>query len=105
MARECSPRSVCEQTKAVAQTHADLLDVEDSRSDGGELDRQWQSIQPAAQIDHGRLIRCGQLECAGRRRRPVCKQHDCLVLLQVGELLACISRWEFQRSNGHHVLT
>ena len=57
LARQGRPASPGEQGEPVGQPIEDLLSGEDAGPNGGELDRQRQPVEPAAQLGDGRLVR------------------------------------------------
>ena len=57
MSRQRGAAPAGQQRKPVRQTITNLLNGEDSRPDGRQLDGQWQSVETATEIDHRRLIR------------------------------------------------
>src|SRR5437868_15325864 len=87
MTRECRATAAGEQRKSVSQAIEDLFHAEGSGSDGREFKRQRQSVEPAAQRHDHRLVRAVELERARCRSRPLTKQHDGFVLLQLSEWL------------------
>ena len=70
MPRQGSAASAGKQAEPVGQAIKDLLGGQDTRPDRGELDRQRQAVEPAAQIYDRRLVGDGQLERARCRRSP-----------------------------------
>ena len=79
MARQRGAAPAGQQAEPVGQPVEDLLHGEDPGPDRGQLDRQRQAVEPAAQVDDRRLVGGGQLERARGRRRPLGEQHDRLV--------------------------
>ncbi len=60
-----------EQGEPVGQAVEDLLRREDPGPDRGELDGQWQAVEPTDQVGHCRPVGGGQLERARGRGRPL----------------------------------
>src|SRR6266851_8298469 len=97
MTRKRSAAASRKQAEPVSQAIEDLLSAKDAGSYGRELDRQWKTVEPAAQINDGPLIRGGQLEGARSRGRTLHEQHDGLVLSKPSERFGRASRRQFER--------
>ncbi|GAA1688101.1 hypothetical protein GCM10009733_100900 [Nonomuraea maheshkhaliensis] len=92
-----------EQPEPVVEAFEDLLGGQHPRPDRGQLDRQRQAVEAAAQVGHGGLVGRGQLERAGACRGPLGEQADRLVPPQLRERRAG-GRRQVERRYGHHVL-
>src|SRR2546428_1995421 len=104
MTRECRATAAGEQRKSVSQAIEDLLLTEDSGSDGRELKRQRQSVEPAAQRDDHCLARARELPRARCRCRPLTKQRNGFVLSQAIEWFRSFFRRHLYRRNGNNLL-
>src|SRR3989442_5723736 len=104
MTRERRAASAGEQRKSVSQAIEDLLHTEDSGSDGRQLKRQRQSVEPATQRDDHCLVRVREFPRARCRCRPLTEQHDGFVLSQLSDWLRSVSWRYLQRSNTDDVL-
>jgi hypothetical protein len=93
--QECEP---------VGQPIEDLFGREDSGPNGGQLDRERQTVEAAAQLDDGCLVRAGQLEgsrCGGSALGEQC--HG-LVLPKLGEWLIAVGRRKPERRHRDDML-
>jgi hypothetical protein len=97
MTREGGAAPSRQQTEPVGQAVEELLRGQDPRSDRRKLDRQRQTVEPAAEIHDGRLVRGGQLEAARCRQRPLREQQDRLVLSQPGQWPGSDGRGQLER--------
>ena len=82
MARQRGAAGAGQQAEAVAQPLENLLHGQDPRPDRGQLDRQRQAIEPAAQVGDSPPVGLGQLEGAGRRPGAFDEERHSLVLAQ-----------------------
>ena len=83
----------------------DLVHGEDPRPDRRELDRERQTVEPAAQIHDRPLVGGGQLEPAGCCRSPLREELDRLVLAELIEGLVGLSSRQLERWDRQNVLT
>lgn len=104
MARQRSPSAAREPREPIGQALADLLDAKHPRPHGGELDRQRQTVEAAAEVDDGRLVRRRQLERARCRSRTLHNEHDRRVLARLRERLGRTGKRQLERRHGQHAL-
>ncbi len=105
MTRERGAASSVQQSEPVAQPVEDLLRAEGPRPDRGELDRQRQTVEPAADRDNRFPVRRAEFERAGCRRRPLDEKHHGLVLPELAERFFAAAQRQFERRDGHDMLT
>ena len=63
-----------EKQEAIIEAGDDLLDRHGAQPHGGEFEGERDTVQPAAQLDHWRLVRGGEREPGHHRFRPVGKE-------------------------------
>ena len=82
----------------------DLVHGEDPRPDRRELDRERQTVEPAANVHDRHPVGGGQLEPARGRRRPLGEELDRLVEAKLVEGLVALRAGQLQRRDRDDVL-
>ena len=84
LARQAGAAAAPQQRERVAEPRGDLRGRQHVRAGGGELEREWHAVEPAADLGDRVGVVVGQRERVRGLRRPLAEQAHGLRLLEVG---------------------